>query len=72
MGGGVALYIKQEIAYKQYMLIENLNPGIERVCITMSVKGQVLGVVLCIGRPRLNISSYHRSLLVGKQSRSTR
>lgn len=52
MGSGVALYIKQEIVYKQYMLTENLNTGIERVCITMSVKGQVLSVCVVHRAPQ--------------------
>lgn len=51
VGGGVALYIKQEIAYEQYMLPDILVPGIEQVCVTMSVKGQRLGVCVVYRPP---------------------
>lgn len=50
VGGDVAL---QEIVYEQYMLPENLDSGVERVCVTINVKGQKPSVCVVNQLPQI-------------------
>jgi len=67
VGGGVAIYIKQGIAYKQHLLSVADDTGVEYLCIILNIRSKRVGV--CVGyRPPnvkyTSLSAFFHSLFV--------
>jgi hypothetical protein len=66
-GGGVALYIKQELMYQQHTFATELEPGIEALCVVLKVKRRRLGLCVVYRPPDVRytcLASLFHSLFV--------
>lgn len=57
MGGGVALYIKDGISHEQYQIIEDVDSGIEALCIVLKTKRQRIGLCVLYRPPSVRYTS---------------
>lgn len=64
VGGGVALYLKEGLCFEQYCLSEEIDPGVEHLCVILKWKGVRVGLCV-VYRP-----SYVRSSCLAELFRS--
>ena len=57
VGGGVALYVKEGIVHEQYSVADQVDPGIEYICVVMKLKGIRLGLCVVYRPPHLRYTS---------------
>src|SRR5436190_20631254 len=53
VGGGVALYVKEDIVHEQYTLPDDTASGIECVCAILKLKGVKIGLCVIYRPPHL-------------------
>ena len=66
-GGGVAMYIKEDILHEPYTIVDVVDPGIEHLCVVLKVKGVRIGLCVIYRPPHLRYScltALFRSLFV--------
>src|SRR5436190_14486715 len=52
-GGGVAVYIRDDIMHEPYTLPDHIDPGVEFICTILRLKGVKLGLCVVYRPPHL-------------------
>jgi hypothetical protein len=66
-GGGVAIYIKDGIQFEQHSFVNQLDPGIEAICVVLKLRGERLGLCVAYRPPNVRhtcLASLFHSLFV--------